>query len=122
MSLSLATLESTAKPDIASLIPRRPDLDREPRPAIRPAETGNTMTTDSEHMSACLKAVAERRDRAAFGDLFAFYAPRIKALMMRGGAGPQEAEEVMQEAMVLVWRKAGLFDPNKASANTTPIA
>jgi RNA polymerase sigma-70 factor (ECF subfamily) len=117
MSLSLATIEITT-PGIPSFLRQGSGLDRKPPPAIRSAEPVERMTTDSEHMSACLTAVAERRDRAAFGDLFAFYAPRIKALMMKAGAGPQEAEEVMQEAMLLVWRKAALFDPSKASAST----
>ena len=117
MSLSLATIEVT-RPDIPSLLRPGSCIDRKQRRAIKSAEPVERMTTDSEHMSACLTAVAERQDRAAFGDLFAFYAPRIKALMMKAGAGPQEAEEVMQEALMLVWRKAALFDPSKASAST----
>ena len=44
--------------------------------------------------------------------------PRIKAVLMKSGARPEEAEEVMQETMVLVWRKAEQFDPAKASAST----
>lgn len=71
-----------------------------------------------KEMADCLKAVADSRDRAAFESIFAYYAPRIKALLIRSGAGRPEAEEVMQETMVLIWRKAALFDPAKASAST----
>ena len=71
-----------------------------------------------KQMADCIRAIADTRDRKAFEDLFRFYAPRLKAVLMKGGAGPQEAEEVMQEAMVLVWRKAEQFDPSKASAST----
>lgn len=65
-----------------------------------------------------MEAVAARGDRAAFGRLYAEYAPRLKAFLMRGGLGAVEAEDIAQEAMVRVWRKARLFDPAKASVST----
>jgi RNA polymerase sigma-70 factor (ECF subfamily) len=71
-----------------------------------------------QEMADHIRAIAEKQDRAAFEQLFRFYAPRLKAVLLKNGAGPQEAEEVMQEAMVLVWRKAEQFDPSKASAST----
>ena len=69
-------------------------------------------------MADCIRAVADRKDREAFRQLFTFYAPRLKAFLIKRGAGQGEAEEVMQEAMTLVWRKAEQFDPAKASAST----
>jgi RNA polymerase sigma-70 factor (ECF subfamily) len=63
-------------------------------------------------------AVAQSRDRAAFAALFGHFAPRLKTYFLRSGAGSAEAEEMAQEAMLLVWRKAGLFDPGKAAAAT----
>jgi len=69
-------------------------------------------------MNGLLAAVAENRDRAAFQALFEFFAPRIKAFMYRQGTNPDMAEEVLQETMVNVWRKAGQFNPTKASAST----
>jgi RNA polymerase sigma-70 factor (ECF subfamily) len=66
-------------------------------------------------MADFIEAVAASRDKRAFAELFEFYAPRIKGVLLRAGARPQEAEEVMQETMVLVWRKAGQFDRKKAS-------
>ncbi len=71
-----------------------------------------------EDMNGLLAIVAENRDRAAFQALFEFFAPRIKAFMYRQGTSPDMAEEVLQETMVNVWRKAGQFDPAKASAST----
>ena len=73
---------------------------------------------DMDHMADCIRAVAEHGDRSAFADLFAYFAPRLKAFLIKRGASHNEAEEVMQEAMVLVWRKAAQFDPGKASAST----
>ena len=52
-----------------------------------------------------------QHDRAAFATLFSYFAPRIKAMMMKTGLPDQRAEDVAQEAMLLVWRKAALFDP-----------
>jgi RNA polymerase sigma-70 factor (ECF subfamily) len=64
-----------------------------------------------------VEAVAARRDREAFLALYGFYAPRVKAYLIRSG-GSHLADETTQEAMLAVWRKAALFDPAKASAST----
>ena len=62
--------------------------------------------------------VAQARDRAAFAALFAHFAPRVKAWLMCQGAPASQAEDLAQEALLMVWRKAPLFDPAKASAGT----
>ncbi len=58
------------------------------------------------------------KDRDAFAHLYAHFAPRVKGYLMRLNLSEEMAEEVSQEAMVKVWRKAHLFDPAKASAST----
>ena len=63
-------------------------------------------------------AVGSRRDRTAFAGLFAHFAPRLKAYLMRGGCEATAAEEVVQEVMVTLWRRAETFDPGQASAST----
>lgn len=68
--------------------------------------------------NALLVRVAEQRDRSAFASLFEHFAPRIKAYLMRTGTAPAAAEEVAQEAMVAIWRRASTFDPGRASAST----
>ena len=73
---------------------------------------------DAAQMKSWLAAVAGERDRAAFGALFRFFAPRVASFMMRNGLSPSEAEEIAQEAMVTVWRKAELYDPAQASVST----
>lgn len=75
------------------------------------------MTDQTEH-SARIVSIAKHGDKSAFADLFGFYAPRIKGFFMRGGMGPGQAEDLAQETMLMVWRKAALFDPLKASAST----
>jgi len=67
---------------------------------------------------ALLLAVAETGDRDAFSRLFVHFAPRVKSYLLRQGSSPSQAEDIAQETLALLWRKAGLFDPAKASAST----
>ena len=93
------------------------------RVALRPAappvrRPAMTEAVDPARLNALVAAVAQARDRAAFQALFDHFAPRVKGYLMRLGAGSAVAEDLAQEAMLAVWRKAGLFDPAKASAST----
>jgi RNA polymerase sigma-70 factor (ECF subfamily) len=63
-------------------------------------------------------AVRDARDRAAFGQLFDHYAPRLKGFVIRSGAPPAQAEDVVQDVMLTVWRKASTFDPHRAQVSS----
>ncbi len=63
-------------------------------------------------------AVGSNRDRGAFADLYRHFAPRVKSYLLRLGADAGTAEEVMQESMLALWRRADSFDPRQASAST----
>ena len=65
-----------------------------------------------------IEIIAERRDREAFKALFAEFAPRVKAFARRMGADTQVADDVAQEVLLTVWRRAFQFDRRKASAST----
>ena len=65
-----------------------------------------------------IQAIAARQDKAAFATLFRHYGPRVKAFLMRGGSDSETAQEVAQEAMIMVWRKAASFDRTRAAAAT----
>jgi RNA polymerase sigma-70 factor (ECF subfamily) len=69
-------------------------------------------------LSGLVADIAKRQDRAAFGVLFTHFAPRVKAYLMRAGVAPTAAEDLAQETMLTVWRKAALFDPAKAGIST----
>ncbi|GGK28017.1 sigma-70 family RNA polymerase sigma factor [Salinarimonas ramus] len=75
------------------------------------------MPSPSEH-EALIAAVAQDRDREAFARLFDHYAPRLSAYLQRQGADQALAEEIVQDTMVTLWRKAALFDPAKSSLTT----
>jgi RNA polymerase sigma factor (sigma-70 family) len=74
--------------------------------------------TDAARMNAAVLAVARQRDRSAFKLLFDHFAPRVKGYLMRLGAGNAVAEDLAQEALLMLWRKAEQFDPARASAST----
>lgn len=73
---------------------------------------------ESDLFAELLERIAARGDRAAYAELFDHYAPRVKGYLARLGLEPGRAEDVAQEVMVAVWRKAGSFDRGKASVST----
>ena len=72
----------------------------------------------ADQMKQWLKAVAEDRDRGAFARLFQFFAPRLASFVERSGLSAAEAEEIAQDTMVAVWRKAALYDSAQAGVST----
>ena len=82
------------------------------------AEKVQKVEKESTVLTGYLVAVGRQQDREAFGLLFDHFAPRLKSFMLRRGVDNGLADEVVQEAMINVWRKAHLFDPAKASAST----
>jgi RNA polymerase sigma-70 factor (ECF subfamily) len=69
-------------------------------------------------MSDLLKRIAEGRDAEAFQRLYQTYAPRVRSYMMRLGANAATAEELAQETLLAVWRKAALYSSEKGNATT----
>ncbi|MDZ4843401.1 MAG: sigma-70 family RNA polymerase sigma factor [Hyphomicrobium aestuarii] len=69
-------------------------------------------------MPDLLQQVAIHRDVDAFRQLYQAYAPRVKSYMIRQGADANTAEELAQETLLTVWRKAALYSGEKGSATT----
>ncbi|MFC6198139.1 sigma-70 family RNA polymerase sigma factor [Ponticaulis profundi] len=65
-----------------------------------------------------LERIAAEKCRESFSRLFAYYAPRLKTFIMRLGADDAEAEELAQDVMITVWRKAEQYDRSQASPST----
>src|SRR5262245_55689182 len=72
----------------------------------------------ADQAAQLIEAIATRQDRVAFAALYRHYAPRVKAFLMRGGTDAESAQEIAQEALIMVWRKAASFDRTRASAAT----
>ncbi|MGL4714853.1 MAG: sigma-70 family RNA polymerase sigma factor [Aeromonas sp.] len=62
--------------------------------------------------------VAEQTDKAAFARLFQHFAPRIRSYGLRHLGSEANAMELVQETMLLVWKKAGLYHPGKGAPST----
>lgn len=69
-------------------------------------------------LNELLLAIAEHKDRKAFSALFNATSSRLKAFAMQCGATNADAEEILQECMLTVWRKAHTFKPESGSAIT----
>lgn len=81
-----------------------------------------TVSEDSwcrtDEMSELLQRVGQNRDRDAFAILFTYFAPRLKSYLLRLGSDGETAEELIQDIMLLVWRKAEQYNPDRAAAST----
>lgn len=102
--LNFAAYEATRRLDWDGRAPHRFHMAATPPPS------------DADR-AALIHAIARRGDRVAFIALFEFYAPRIKAQAIRFGLNPEAAEDVAQDAMLSVWRRAAQFDATRGSAS-----
>jgi len=67
---------------------------------------------------AALVARIAAADRLAFADLYRQFQPRLRAYLRRLGADRALADELVQETMLQVWRRAGTFDSRQSSVAT----
>lgn len=102
-------------------IARRPPSGAKPWNAVRVALLMEGMdSTDPPGLpdqTRWMLAVRDDADRTAFARLFDFYAPRLKAMAMRGGLPAAAAEDVAQDVMLRVWQSRAQFDPSRAQAS-----
>ena len=68
--------------------------------------------------SECIVAIAKTQDRQRFAALFAHFGPRLKSYFLRLDVAPGMAEDLAQDTMLMVWRKADRFNPERAAAST----
>ncbi len=81
----------------------------EPMPtgAPRPRAVAVAMNMPAQDPALRLmRAVAEHGDRTAFAELFGLFAPKVKSYLLRLGLPAARAEELAQETMLVVWRRA----------------
>lgn len=89
-------------------IPFMPVLESKPVPQIK---------TEISQQTVWMIAVRDDGDREAFAALFDFFAPRLKGFVIRLGTPAHKAEEIVQDVMLTIWRKAALFDPHRAQVS-----
>ena len=66
---------------------------------------------------ALLDRVA-RGDMSAFESLFHRYCPRLRRFLGRRARRPQLVDEILNDTMFAIWRKAGTFDARFSKAST----
>jgi RNA polymerase sigma-70 factor (ECF subfamily) len=70
------------------------------------------------HDTADLLARSARGDRRAFDEIVTRYGPVALRVAARMAPDRQSAEDIAQEAMVRIWRRAGEFDGRRARFTT----
>lgn len=76
------------------------------------------LTSSNQKLNSLVLAIGQNQDKQAFVELFDLVSTRLKGYAMRCGANSEEAEEIVQEALLTVWRKASSFNPKSAAAIT----
>lgn len=69
-------------------------------------------------MNDLIRRIAADGDPDAFKELFEQFAPRVKSVLIRQGADPATAEELAQETMLTVWRKASYYVEGRGNVAT----
>jgi RNA polymerase sigma-70 factor (ECF subfamily) len=92
-----------------------PALSRQgPQAGGRPAPLMGAPQNNVDWASVIV-AIATRQDREAFEKVFLHFAPRVKAMLIKLGTTAELADDLAQEAMLAVWRKADKFDPSTSA-------
>jgi RNA polymerase sigma-70 factor, ECF subfamily len=84
-------------------------------PALNTTDIG---MNEQDVFAQAIENIALRQCRDSFTRLFEHYAPRLKSFLLRMGTDATQAEELAQEVMITVWRKAGQYDRRQASVST----
>ncbi len=113
----LNILAKLAFNDVMASMPRITTIPDHP-PAQTPASPALAEADRHAHQESLMRRVAANQDRAAFAELFEYFAPRIKSYLMKNGARPDQAEELAQETMISVWDRAETYNPDQARLST----
>ena len=83
--------------------------------------TAEPASSERAALVAALKRVAEG-DRAALQDVYRRTSGKLYGIALRIFPDGDEAEDVLQDAFINIWQKAGSFDPARASPITWLVA
>ena len=92
-----------------------------PLPIIReilPHIIQHKSAPDSDYWATLMSRVAMERDRVSFMKIYTYFAPRLEHFLCNKGMQPAWAEGLVQDAMIVLWRKAHTFNPEYAHLGT----
>ncbi|NVJ50283.1 MAG: sigma-70 family RNA polymerase sigma factor [Gammaproteobacteria bacterium] len=91
---------------------------RERNSTLKASPTAKPSQEQNDFWISCLIDVAKNGSQASFQKLFKHFAPKIKTFFLKHNLSLQEAEELMQETFISVWRYADYFEANKGQVST----
>jgi len=77
--------------------------------------TVKEMPGRTEKDAELMRRIVANSDKAALQDIALHYAPRLKAFLTSRGEQSQTAEDIVQEAIIVVWTKAPQFNQSKGT-------
>lgn len=93
----------------------------QPRYSFSHMQSAPEMNVPARELAARLQAVG-RGDRAALAEVYNLTSAKLMGVCLRILGERSEAEDVLQETYIAVWRKAGTYDPAKAGAISWLVA
>jgi len=72
----------------------------------------------TQRLNQLLTDVGAHQSADAFAAIYNHFAGRVKSFLIGKGINDDTAEELMQEVMLVVWRRASTYDKTKAAAST----
>jgi RNA polymerase sigma factor (sigma-70 family) len=95
------------------LVESRPLLDEN-----TPEPNDSRLRQDGRDRLATLLRHTAAGDRSALGDLYRATSAKLYGVILRIVKDAGEAEDVLQDVYMVVWRRASAFDPDRGSAVT----
>lgn len=89
-----------------------------PLGAKRVSSSANKAVSEARYWAEQAAGVAARQDVDCFMRIYDHYAPRLLRYLLGLKVSPAQAEDLVQEAMLRLWRRATQFDPARASLST----
>jgi RNA polymerase sigma-70 factor (ECF subfamily) len=77
---------------------------------------------EEQQLVALVLRIAHQADPSAFALLVIYFTPRVKSYLGRRGASNTQAEDLAQEVLFTVWRKASLFIPGRGRVSVWVFA
>jgi RNA polymerase sigma-70 factor, ECF subfamily len=90
-------------------------VDRQPQILQITSSRKKTSAYKTLSILKLVERVAVHQDKKAFACLFDTFAPRVKSFMLQKNSSIEQAEALVQETMIEVWRNAKNYSASQAS-------